>query len=454
MQNKNAWWLTLMSVGMIAYGVAAVWTQLAWRSWAFYDLARLLVPVLVAVVGAACLVKDAMRQPGDGAPRSLALSIEPYVLAWRRLWSTKWLLCVYGSVAAVSVLGSLASQIIGSVIHHRMWGPDMARSVAPIELTPLQQFTQFIVSLWYSVHHALAEFIPRFSTIRVTPVLFIVALLALIWVLPRLSRLAHEPDPPGDVRFFRACLVLLFCGCVAVAVLWFMDTRAYWVMANQAAAARAHPGSLAHPSGVFGGTRNQTNWYPRPVDVVIDTIVSAILIGGILGSLARSRKGQNDVKATFLGDAVRYFEPLAGIYVVLGLLVLLPMLLQAHWLRWLQWVWLPIPLLVYLLMYAPMGVVAQGPGFFAAVRHSLRVWRDNVWRTLSLIATGVFLSSFVMGPPQVINRSFLKADWARVAFGPVFTVVGIAVSALVMLAVWEFYSAQVLDRQESLQEQR
>jgi len=455
MRTRKDWWLTLISVGMVTCGVAAVWSLVGQRSHV-YDAVPFVISALIAVVGAISLLKEITRQPGDDSPCLLAPSIEPYVLAWRRLWNTRWLLGVYGCVAGVSIVGSLFNQICWHLWYSRMtWPYGTAGSGGALDsAAPLERFLVLLHSLPQWVHRGgLDKFVPRISTMGAIPVMPIAILLVVLWALSRLPHLSREPEYSGNTHFFGACLVLLLCACAVTTVMWFQDIRAVWETVSKAAAP-AGPATLAQLQDVvFPGRRQLSPWYPNLAGIVIGIIVNAVFMGAVIGSLARSRRGHNDVKATFLGDAVRYFIPLAGIYLVFWLPALLG--LTGLWLPGFYW---PASLLFVLLMYAPMGVVTQNLGFFAAIRHNLRVWKDIAWRTILLIATGSFLSVLVMGPVDVIDMmihlSFPKGSWPPVLMGQVFAVVGIAISALIFLAVWEFYSAQVLERRDSLQEQR
>jgi len=89
MRNKSAWWYTLIGAVMVIYWVASALNVVAVR-WSIYS-APLYVAVVLAVASAASVLKDAMRQPGEGSPRTLAPAVEPFVLAWHRLWSTSLL---------------------------------------------------------------------------------------------------------------------------------------------------------------------------------------------------------------------------------------------------------------------------------------------------------------------------------------------------------------------------
>lgn len=70
---------------------------------------------------------------------------------------------------------------------------------------------------------------------------------------------------------------------------------------------------------------------------------------------------------------------------------------------------------------APFGVVTQGLGFSGAVRHSLHVWKSALWGTTGLVTVGSFF----------------------------YALIGAAMQALILLAVWEFYRANVIAPESS-----
>ena len=273
----------------------------------------------------------------------------------------------------------------------------------------------------------------------------VVMLVLLIWALSRVGRVSREPGCEGKTGFFTLCMVVGALATIIISILSIYMSMSYLASANG-----IHTTSLNTPLFYVGWTI---------CALVSMVIIDAAAMGGILGSLVRSRDRDQSIKATFLPDAVRHFAPLAGFYLVMGLLLTLPdipyhilsashsprssWLLSANIIRIREWL-LIIPLLLPLLMFAPFGIVTRGLGAFAAIGHSLSVWKSLPSKAIRLTAVGSFFSVITALPIYLSGMMLGRASWLSVFFSPVYAVIGVAAQALITLAVWEFYCANAI----------
>ena len=316
--------------------------------------------------------------------------------------------------------------------------------------------------------------------------LAVVVMVSLFWILPRVARLRREPDYSGKVGFFGFCLVLLALACLFLMSAYVLQVRSVlvsrsegrssWVASSRGSASRYLTGPLraqtarraasspSAPAIVQSEDRPlsiRAYWFPNQnvinvVGAIADIILCAALVGGILGGLFRSRKGEEISRDTFLRDSVRHFEPLAAVYLLFWSLTgFLPMLLFLRTAPWPKWC-LPIlgmlSILSILLMYAPFGVVTQGLGLAGAIRHSLRVWKSTLWGTTRLIAVGSLFFVLSRALNYALPEIVVRTSWLAILRSPIHALISVAAQALITLAVWEFYSANVLQPEDALEE--
>jgi len=441
MEKLNRNWATLVSAGMAAYGVAVIWQQMLERQRHLYfrpDIGSLVVAVLIGGIGVAALIFELMRQPDDSRPHLLGAAVESFAHAWRVFWQTKWLMWVFGSLAAISVVGGI---IQGAVQYWMMAArsPNGSSESTGSNAMPMAQ--EILRGLPYWGRWALSELVPRVSVAGETTILSVVVIALLFWLLPRVARLRGDPACAGKVGFFTACAVLLACISALSSVDYVVTTMRFISFCHQpstAGAASMLQPSVPHRLAVLGAT------------VIGDAIFCAMLMGGIIGGLMRSRNGDAVSLDSFLRDSVLYFEPLVGIYIVYWALAELPFMLaiaQAP----AAMLWLPVPFLALLLLYAPFAPVTRGVGFAGALEHSIKSWRSAFWPTVRLVAVGSFVYALSRAP--VYSTAFLtKTSWITIVLSPIYAFIGVAIRALITLAVWEFYSKNVLQTEHALEE--
>lgn len=441
MKKLNRTWATLVSAGMAAYGVAVIWEQMLERQRYIRftpDIGSLLVAVLIGGIGIAALIFELQRQPGDRRPHLLGAAVESFARAWRLFWKTKWLIWVFGSLAAIGVVGGIIQGATQYWMMAARFSNGSSESTGSSGMPVAQQILSGL-PLWG--RWALSELVPRVSVAGETTILPLVVIALLFWLLPRVARLRGDPACAGKVGFFTACAVLLACISALSSVDSAVTTMRFISFCHQPSTAGA--ASMLQPSV----------WHRLDImaaALIGDAIFCAMLMGGIVGGLVRSRKGDAVSPDSFLRDSVLYFEPLTWIYIVYWALAQLP-----HTLAIVQapaaMFWLPVPILALLLLYAPFAPVTRRAGFAGALEHSIKSWRSAFWATVRLVAVGSFV--FALSRVPVYSLGFLtKASWLTIPLSPVYALIGVAIRALITLAVWEFYSANVLQPEHALEE--
>lgn len=435
MDTRNRLWPTLIGVGMVVYGVAAIWSIVAqhrvflheWIDWPVVITAALLVGV-----GGVALVLELLRQPDDERPHMLGSAFEAFVLAWRRLWGTKWLLWVYGSVAGVCVAGALVQQAFALAVALQR----QAQEGQVHAQGGTYDGTRVISTLPFFARGAFGDFVQAIPS-SLSPLVTAVVLVGLaIWILPRLSRLSGEPGCQGKTGFFAVCVVLAVLSAIAAA--W-----GYVVSWQQIFGATAGP-----PRSRFSLPLVELS------AIVLLAITTAVLMGGIIGALVRRSNGE--AKGTFLADAVRYFQPLAGFYLLVNLALALPYIPyvivsgrvypSSAWavIELIHTVFGLVLLLLPLLMFAPFGIVTRGLSTMQSIGHSFGVWKQTWRQSIALVGVGASLFIVSRAPGYVVTPSTVPAtSWLTIPLAAVFALLGVLAHALIILAVWEFYQANV-----------
>lgn len=469
METRNRLWPTLIAAVMVTYGVAAIWSAI--NTWQLYtykslDFEAIFVSLLLIGVGGVALIYELLRQPDDPRPHILGPAFESFTLAWLKLWGTKWLLWVYGSLAAIAVAGAAYQGIVSFFLTMRRQSqgfPDNAT-------TPLW-YARLLSNLPNWSHNALDKLVPRTSMVGIEPVLVVVAIVLLFWVLLRWSKLRNEPECSGKVGFFAFCLILLACASaliffynVAIVSQIFASSSQEVTSSSSGPAARGNSTAshvvkppkgnhvrIGYPTGKFGGKREPTKSAQAIlmiVSIATATIIGGIFFSGLFGSLVRDRQGDKISRETFLIDSVRFFEPMAAIQLLIYLLLEIPILLFILFMPLalpLNSILAPVRVLVLLLIYAPFGVVAENLGFSAAIRHSLCAWKNTCWGTIRLLAVGSLLLIIFKGITMESYGVVIRTYW-QIPMGLLLSPISVAVQALITLALWEFYSVNVISR--------
>ncbi len=134
---------------------------------------------------------------------------------------------------------------------------------------------------------------------------------------------------------------------------------------------------------------------------------------------------------------------MAAFYVLYSIVFFLPSL-PVYFGRHDAWTpMLPVVLLAIPFMFAPLGIAARDLGFGGAMRHSLAVWGSNWTGAFSFLAVGSFLFALAMLPVYVLPWLPPRDSPFSIPITATTALIRVAVGALITLAVWEFYTANV-----------
>jgi hypothetical protein len=481
MEKLNRGWSTLVSVGMVVYGVAVIWQQmfgLRYYSHFTPDVGALVVAVPLAAVGIAALVLELLRQPDDPRPHLMQEAVESFARAWRLFWRTIWLKWVFGSLAAISIVGGIIRGAVQYWMMAERFPNGLPQAAGPWDM-PIAQEVFRGLPFWS--RWSLFELVPRVTVAGEATILPIVVIVLLFWLLPRVMRLRSDPECAGKVGFFTACAVLLACISALSSVEFVVTTVDYISFFRQMNSPRASavgrgpaqsPGAaqastavadrgrtiIGYPDGTFGGRRAMSRYDNVPhrltamgAMLIGDAIFCAMLMGGLIGGLTRMRKGEAVNRDSFVKDSMLCFEALLGVYLVYWVLWNLPLTLSLVRAPGVL-LWIPVPIFALLMIYAPFAPVTQRLGFTGALHYSTRTWRNTFWATLRLVAVGAFVYTLSKAPSYVLTVVIDRTSWAVIALSPIYALIGVGATTLIMLAVWEFYSTNVLQPEHALEE--
>ena len=437
MNNRNRWWLTLIALGMVAYCILVLWGQ-------YIDLkimqhpniqwVSIIVAVLMGIVGGTALVKELLRQPEDRAPHVLAPAMDNFVSAWRVFWHTNWLLWLYGVFTVVILSGRVLHEVM---MRFYMRSIDANQSMPHIWHITLESVTS---QLAQSLPSALDHFVPMAPSITTGLSYLLVALLLVLWVLPKVITEVRGDSNRG---FFAFCITIAALGCGAVA---YDYARLYRSVFS------AGTGASLLPESKF------TLLSLDIVGFIVVVIIDAALIGGILGSLSRMKRGETPASRTFWQDSVRFSLPLIGIYLIIELLYMVqvvPGIMTSmyvidrtkpgpmpSYINTLDAVLPIVSLFAMPLLFAPFGIVTRSMSLLQSVGHSFGIWKRNWQQVFVLIALGSFIYC-ISRLTHLIPIFETSTSWGPVPMGAISAIIATFMGAWILLAVWEFYASSV-----------
>jgi hypothetical protein len=388
----------------------------------------------MGIVGGIALVRELLRQPDDPAPHLLAPAMDKFVSAWRIFRNTRWLLWLYGVLGVIVDSGRAVQGIIQHLYALQRFGSVTMPNGGPTDLAMLSAVPMM-------VRGTFARFIPMAPSVTDGLSYLLMALVLLLWVLPRVIPVPRSSDRTDNRAFFASCIAIAALACAATAYAYVGITRAIL--------------SASNPAPAFVSKFAQLFLFI--VGLIATIILDSAMVGGVLGSLLRNKRGERVTSESFWADAQRYFLPLVAIYMIFELFYTIPGIppLIASLYMYQNRTWpLPgyfnqletalslIPVLAVLLMFAPFGIVTKSMSLGQSIRHSVGVWIGRWRQVFPLIALGSFfhvISRFTyLMPTERTTRSWLPVPVAAVA-----GILGTFMSAWILLAVWEFYTSDV-----------
>jgi hypothetical protein len=352
-----------------------------------------------------------------------------YLSAWKQLWRRNWVLRFFGLIAGVNLLASLAATLLAM----HFIGDRVIKGTPPLDYLErmLPRMLSSIVSM------SLGSFMPRSGLSSGLSVFFAAALLlALPWLLARLRGLRRKETYAKEAQFLQIALI---SGAIIAAAVIVLTPWEY------ALHRQAHP--LPHQYWSVVGLKEDL-WR-----LVHSSVLGAAIIAGLIGSLK-----SGDAKVTvdsFLRNSARYFKPLAGLYLLINVVMVLSVAGPQYGLR-ITPVWymyyasgLITPALI-LFMFVPFSAVTRNIGTWDSIKGGLRDWFSNAWQVVSFAAVGVTFMTVAKIVKDMLLFWTPRVSWLKLAVTPVQVAINILVTAVMLLAVWEFY--QLISKGETVEQ--
>ena len=417
----NMWMMffAIVSAGMALYGFLGLHAR--------FTRADLVVALIIlGTVAITAVLRLPAREKSTPTLNDLA---GVYLNAWKQLWRRNWVLRFFGLIAGVDLLASLAATLL--TMH--FIGDRVIKGTPPLDY--LERMLPRMLSSLVSI--SLGSFMPRSGLSSGLSVFFAAALLlALPWLLVRLRRLRKEEAYAKEAQFLQIALI---SGAIIAAAVIVLTPWEY------ALHRQAHP--LPHQYWSVVGLKEDL-WR-----LVHSSVLGAAIIAGLIGSLKAG-----DAKVTvdsFLRNSARYFKPLAGLYLLINVVMVLSVAGPQYGLR-IAPVWymyyvsgLITPALV-LLMFVPFSAVMRDTGTWDSIKGGLRDWFANAWQVISFAAVGVTFLTMSKIIRDILLFWTPRMSWSRIALQPVQVAINVLIAAIMLLAVWEFY--QLISKGETVGE--
>ncbi len=438
-QRFKAWGLPVC-LFMVAYGVAGVWLSYN-PKWLANSLTAMVLPVIVGMIGLVYLVGEVSRQPDQPSTNPLGGLLGIYVGAWHNFWQTPWILKVYACIALVSTISAVQG-VTSVLIVRRLFPSTIGQSPFPLGL-----FEAASSAFSSAQSSSLSAVIPHIGLNFSGAEGFVCAVIVLIssfWIDKRLAILARTPENSRGVAFARVLVYPVAVFSAIFVVVWSVEFYRLWVQVSR--------GDMP-PRGIQWGT---------VISDAFSAVVSSALIAGIVGGLRRIKNGDAGLGG-FFTDAMCYFGPMLGIYLVCALAGVIPQL-AGQWLSaaprsetlslspfyWAAWAYrIILTYSLILVAFAPFEAVVHESGIWQAMKNSARLWSRNLGLTVSFVALGCAMITLPRMAFLVAYSFAGKTSWFVVPIGALTGVVWVMCHALMILALWEFYAREVVSGSEA-----
>ncbi|HET6453578.1 MAG TPA: hypothetical protein VFI02_04185 [Armatimonadota bacterium] len=442
---KRVPWVNLW---MMAFGGVGIWiiADTFFSMDSIYTFGRTVMTALVilgvvGLVGFARLPLSFFYETGPKKMINLNDLAGIYLKAWKGLWRRKWIVLVFGVIAALSLTGVLTEATVTE--HYLAARANGIRHANPV---PIQNLPLILSgSLPDTVVGALQWFFPRSGLGSGTGEIVVIAavlLLALPWLYLRLGKLHDDEEYAGDARFLQ--LALVSCGIVALAVLVVVPRSFVLGLQNIAKGVTISP----QPMRAFVVTAG--------VWMLVQAILNAAIISAVIGSLK-----QGDGRVTlnsFLKASVCYFKPIAGLFLLIALssfVLQLPEIIKMFSDRtgetsnFFFTMEAALTYITLLLMLVPFATVVRNLGVWQGIKHGVKDWIVNAGHVISFIALGITFLVPVLMIELALSRVIEPMTGWHVWTTLVYPAVNITLTAVTLLAVWEFY--QLISKGETVE---
>jgi hypothetical protein len=373
--------------------------------------------------------------------------IGPYIKAWKEITSRRWIFCLFGFAAALSILGYLMNFVFP---YHHSTSISLATDGRTIgSLRTLHGNLPLL--LWRDIEALLGHFFPGIALGNDWGAGVMLGL-AIIVLLPYVNRClavhADDPEYGPHIRFVKSLIPFI----LVLAVICFVG---FLIMMNDwshRSAVEIVHGVRHHHSSLLSEIATIPSLFS--LSLLKWLVVTPVLIGGLAGSLKRNALGGSITAESSLIDSVRTFKPIAGVYLILyivrnviGNILMTAMnayrynagIASSHMVTAVQWlVAVAIILASVLLMIAPYAAASGERSAWDSAKESIGIWSTKRSNPLYFLAFGVALLTI----PTLI-ASLLASFTAVRLFGALLYIlwdlIEVMISIFAAIAVWEFY---------------
>lgn len=435
--KRFAW----VNIWMMAFAVIGIWLVYPnWHASAWFDTIRVAVPLMIVLlVGFLNMQKSLQHESGKHRWPNLEDTALLYVQAWKELWSHRWLVRVFGAVLALILLAVLANMAMQPARPaDRMGTPAGLEGIRMVFSMPIAG---------PAIASSIGDFLPGIGGIGAgtagVPILALALIAFTVYLAIYSKRLIDDSECSRQAGFLRSLAAPLVMMLAAVAV----GTPIAWTR-FVAGFDRAGSGYGQPPSGwMLHLVLGLGSW-------LVVFLLTAFVVSGVLGSLARAKRNEVVTLDTFLRDVIRYSGPIAGFYLLFAVLgiVFLPLMSSPGGMSAglanvtmalagaIQW-------LTVLLMFVPSAIVLRDIGAFQGIRSGLRDWLSHWAEALSFVALGITFISVVDALKEIpsnVLRLYSNPQvfgWELLGYvnAAMLMTVRLLVTAFMMVAVWEFY---------------
>lgn len=392
-----------VTLWMFAFVIIGLWAAYGQLSGAVFSDSSWFEPglvtiMLVFIAGVALwtlpVFLNVEGAPIDKGRDTLGMVVGFYVQAWNQLRGQRWLLWLFGSVAAFQFVNGLAENMLA----HSMLGDYLSRKSGSVDWLALANkggFSAFGMRLPIYITSSIRETCSYFhATLSIANAISFISILIAgiaILMLVYLSRMPRSEETKGRLLFLKRLLMsfsILSFACGGLSII----------------------GRIALYDATVRNSSPATSSYILYAAMWISTLVVGIIADSILfagygGSLFRMRKNESIGASTLISDVSTHIKPILGLSLFLLLIAVvtnLPTLILLG-VRMISGASSQIPSFASFisavlkigfslaLIFVPYIILFRRRSIKKSIGTSLRLWRSNLPTMAAFIAVGITL---------------------------------------------------------------
>ncbi|MHB1455722.1 MAG: hypothetical protein ACYC0V_02295 [Armatimonadota bacterium] len=393
--------------------------------------------------------------PNDKGRDTLGKVVGFYVEAWNRLRGQKWLLWLFGSVAAFQFVNGLTENLLA----HFMLADRLKQQLSelgadnPIGLGDkgglLGILTQLPVYITLSIKEACSNFHAMISIANnISFVAIVIAAIAILMFV-RVSRMPVTEGTERRFSFLKRLLLSFGIFSLAYGIISII-----WRVSLYDSAAKDNE-SLRY--FIFASSQILYAVMSIPA-LVVGIIADSILFAGYWGSLIRMRKKENIDASTFISDVSTFIKPILRLSLFLLLIAVVTSLptIILFGVRMISGSSAQIPGFASFisavlkigfslaLIFVPYVILSKRKSIKKSIGASLRLWRSNLPTMAAFIAVGITLIVPVLVSNHAISEilpgklyqgfvhSAVTGIWSSITYT--------LIAAIISLAIFNLYN--------------